>query len=185
MDRSKFQHSGIKWLAELEMLSDPDNSRQLINHLKLNLFLSSKHIKEAELLIYRDQKAMLVLLELSWFARKFLSNRSKRDIFGGAEEVLSQILPSFRFRVTDDIKIMELAVARVKHALSGGAHEKTSNSNSIVLSELQSSKRTDPAAANTQAPEGNPASPQTDSEKQQDAQPQVLQNSGPGDRNEK
>jgi hypothetical protein len=110
MDRLKYQLEGIKWLAELELLNNP----QLINNIKLNILVVSKQIKEVELLIYRENRTMLVLLELSWFGHRFF----KRRIFEEVEDSLSQILPSFRFRVTDDPKIMELAVARVKQALT-------------------------------------------------------------------
>lgn len=123
MDRLKYQLEGIKWLAELELLNNP----QLINNIKLNILVASKQIKEVELLIYRENKTMLVLLELSWFGRKFL----KRSIFEEVEDSLSQMLPSFRFRVTDDPKIMELAVARVKQALTGGKNENNINSSDV------------------------------------------------------
>ena len=122
MDKFRYQLEGLKWLAELEMLNHP----QLINQLKLNVMMTSKHIKEVELLIYRENKSMLVLLELSWLGRKFF----KKSIFADVEDVLTQILTSFRFRVTDDPKIMEMAVAKVKRAL-GGINESTNSSSSL------------------------------------------------------
>lgn len=125
MDRQKFQYEGIKWLFELELLNHP----QAINHMKLNILMVSKRIKEVELLIYRENKSMLVLLDLTWVGRKFF----KRKIFTDVHEVLHQLLPSFRFRVVDDPRIMELAVEKVKKALTGGQNENASNSSNNAV----------------------------------------------------
>jgi hypothetical protein len=59
MDNSKFQYEGMKWLMELELLNHP----QAINTIKFNIMMTSNQIKEVELLIYRENKTMLVLLE--------------------------------------------------------------------------------------------------------------------------
>lgn len=119
MERTKYQQSALTWIMEMELLNHP----QLINQIKMNVLMVSRRIKEVELLIYRENKTMLVLLELSWLGKKFF----KRRIFAEVEEILSQMLPSFRFRVTDDPKIMDMAVARVKHALTGGKNEVLNN----------------------------------------------------------
>jgi len=119
MDNNKFQYEAIKWLFELELLDHP----QLINNLKLNILSVSGRIKEVELLIYREKKAMLVLLELSWLGRKFY----KKEIMANVSDLLGQMLPSFRFRITDDPEIMRLATEQVKKALSGGTYEKSNN----------------------------------------------------------
>lgn len=79
----------------------------------------SKSIKEVEFLIYREKKSMLVLLELSWFGRKF----GRKNIISEVEQVLSQMLPTFRFRITENPAIMNMAVETVKHALRGGKNE--------------------------------------------------------------
>lgn len=118
-ERQKYQMNGLKWLYELEVVNHP----QVINNLKLNILITSKHIKEVELLMYREKKSVLVLLHLGWFGRKF----SKKRIFEEVYESLQQLLPSFKFRVTDDPNIMKLAVDRVTYALSGGTHEKGNN----------------------------------------------------------
>ena len=115
MEKQKFQYEGLKWLVELELLNHP----QVINQLKFNILMVSKHIKEVELLIYRENKSILVLLELSWIGRKFKKTQILQDV----HEVVSQMLPSFRFRITEDPKIMELAIEKVKTALTGGKDE--------------------------------------------------------------
>lgn len=158
MDRPKFQYEGIKWLFELELLNHP----QAINHMKMNILMVSKRIKEVELLIYRENKSMLILLDLTWFGRKF----SKQKIFTDVHEVLHQLLPSFRFRVTDDPKIMDLAVERVKKALTGGQSEKgTTNGDGAVQQPSKSviavgSTETDGSGAGS---ETNPQEPSQDS----------------------
>lgn len=126
MDKTKFQYEGIKWLAELELINHP----QLINTVKFNILTVSKRIKEVELLIYREQKSMLVLLELSWLGSKFF----KKQIFTEVQELLTQLLPNFRFRVTDDPKIMNMAIALVQKAVSGGNDEKNTDSSTNVVS---------------------------------------------------
>jgi hypothetical protein len=128
MDKQKYQYNGIKWLMELELLNSP----QAINQLKMNILVVSKKIKEVELLIYRENKTMLVLLDLTWMGRKF----SKGRIFAEVQDVLSQLLPSFRIRVIDDPKIMQLAVDLVNKALTGGKNENFNNnaSNSSIES---------------------------------------------------
>lgn len=124
-NKLKYQYEGIKWLAEMELLNHP----QLINTIKFNILTASPRIKEVELLVHREHKAMLVLLELTWFGRRF----SKKNIFEDVQDVLVQLLPSFQFRITDDPRIMELAIEHVKRALTGGKHENISNSGDAAL----------------------------------------------------
>jgi hypothetical protein len=126
MDKSKFQYEGLKWLFELELLNHP----QAINTLKFNILMVSKRIEEVELLIYRENKSMLVLLKLSWLGRKFF----KKRIFTDVQEVLSQLLPTFRFRITDDPEIMEKAVEMVKKALTGGKSDENISNTDIPSS---------------------------------------------------
>lgn len=123
MDRTKYQYEGMKWIVELELLNNP----QVINTIKLNVLMVSKRIKEVELLIYRENKSMLVLLDLTWIGRKFFH----KEICMEVQEVLTQLLPTFRFRITQDPKIMEMAVNLVKQALTGGQNENTSNPSDV------------------------------------------------------
>lgn len=115
MDKSKFQYEGLKWLYEMQLLDNP----QLINNLKMNILLVSTSIRDVELLVYREKKQMLIYINLTWYGRKF----KKDQIFIEVEEVVSQLLPSFKFRVTDDFNILTLAIERVKQALTGRKNE--------------------------------------------------------------
>jgi hypothetical protein len=119
MDKSKFQYEGLKWLYEMQLLDNP----QLINNLKMNILLISTSIRDVELLIYREKKQMLVYVDLTWFGRKF----KKDTIFIEVEEILSQLLPSFKFRITDDFSILVLAIERVKQALTRRKNETNTN----------------------------------------------------------
>ena len=145
MDNTKYQYEGMKWLVEMELLNHP----QVINTIRFNILMVSKHIKEVELLMYRENKTMLVLLDMSWIGRKFL----KTGILAEVEDVLTQLLPSFRFRVTQDPKIMELAVAKVKKALTGGQNESSNNPSRNVSKSAEQTTSVDPAT--TTASEGN------------------------------
>jgi hypothetical protein len=172
MDKLKYQYEGMKWLVELELLNHP----QVINTIRFNILMASKRIKEVELLIYRENKAMLVLLDLSWLGRTFY----KKRIFEDVQEVLTQLLPSFRFRITDNPEIMELAVEKVKKALTGGKNENASNpSNPIVEQPSQSANAEASATAETVSgsPEGADSNPQ---EQSQPGQP-VFNSAGPDD----
>lgn len=116
-DRQKYQHESLKWLFELDLLNQP----QAINTIKFNILATSERIKEVELLIYREKKSMLVKVDLTWMGRKFF----KKRIFADVNEMLSQLLPTYRFRVTDDQAILDLAIAQVTKALTGGTNENT------------------------------------------------------------
>lgn len=136
MDNAKFQYAGLQWIREMELL----DNKQLINILKMNVLLVSPRIKEIELLISRDNKQMLVYLELSWLGKKFF----KKSIFEETEDVLSQLLPSFKFRVIDDPKLFNMALEKVKQVLTGRTPnaERTSDTNTDVKS-VSSSKSND------------------------------------------
>ena len=174
MDKGKYQYEGLKWMFELEMLNHP----QVVNQLKFNILMVSKQIKEVELLIYRENKSMLVLLELGWMGRTF--QRQKRRIFTEVHEVLTQLLPSFNFRVTDDPKIMEMAVALVKKALTGGTNENVSNPSPAPN---QQPDQQGTAVATPQI-DGSGTSPSTNPEEQPEAGETVRTETVPDDRKE-
>lgn len=174
MDRSKYQYEGMKWIVELELLNSP----QVINTIKLNIFAASTAIKEAELLIYRENKAMLVLLELSWFGRTF----KKKQIFEDVQESLTLLLPSFRFRVTDDPKIMNMAVDKVKQALTGGKYENNSNP-SDVPSKLPNEQApiTSSSSEATKDQPGSTQSSEANQKEQSESGPTVQLDAGAND----
>jgi hypothetical protein len=106
----------------MELVRDP----QLINNLKLNILTISKRISEVELLFNQDGRQLLVCLELSWLGKKFFKNRIVLDV----ETRIKTLLPNFRVRVVTEREILNLALEKVKGALSGGPkHGKELNPN--------------------------------------------------------
>jgi hypothetical protein len=174
MDGRKLQHAGLKWLQELELVNDP----QLINQLKMNVLICSPRIKEVEFLIYRENKSILVLLELSWLGRKFF----KRSIFAEVEDVISQMLPTFKFRVTDDPRILAMAVARVKHALTGGKNEDRNTSPNPIV-DMPISKPSQPVQEQERT--GDSTNPIANLEEQSKTIEALLKESGLSDSLEK
>lgn len=108
-DKLKFQYSAVRWVVEHQLLDDP----QVMNHLAMNVYAVSSSIKDAEFLLGRDQKQLLVYVGLSWFGRTF----KKKVIFQDVEHILSQLLPSFKLRVISDPQLFNLALEKVKKAL--------------------------------------------------------------------
>lgn len=121
LQKGQFQFSALKWLYELELIDDP----QLINNLKGNLFSISPHVSEVEFIASYQNKQMLIWLELTWIGRVFLKER----ILTAATERVNALLPNFKVRVVTDRAILDLAVSKVKNALTGApSNEKTLNS---------------------------------------------------------
>lgn len=121
-ERGKYQIGALKYLYEMELVDDP----QLINNLKMNILMVSKHIKEVEFIASYHRKQMLVWIELNWWGRKFLKSRIKTSVY----EILTQLLPNFSFRVTEDYSILELAQQKITRALSGESYENDNDSSS-------------------------------------------------------
>ncbi len=156
-NRQRFQYEGLKWLYELEIVNDP----QLINNLKLNVLVLSRHIKDAEFLIYRENKSILVYLELNWFASKFLRSR----LIDEAGQIVSELLPAYKFRVITDKNILNMAVDLVKKALGGKNEKSSSNTDSNALPEsntknepVEESNPTDKESNLTESSENKPKS---------------------------
>lgn len=122
-DKGKFQFSGLRFLYDMELIDDP----QLINNMKLNIFDVSGSIKEVDLLSSYHHKSMLIWLDVSWLGKKFLEKR----IVAGVTDKVQQLLPNFRFRVTTDRKIFDLALERVKTVLKGENNEKVPTATSL------------------------------------------------------
>lgn len=178
MDRTKFQYEGMKWLMELELLNDP----QAINNIKLNIMITSNRIKEVELLIYRENRSMLVLLDLTWIGRKFFKQR----IFAEVQDILTQMLPSFQFRVTDNPEIMKLAIERVKKALTGGKYENDSNPSNVSNSNANEQVVVPETSAEAgETVSGVQESPSSSGEEQSEAGPTVSNGTGENDTEEK
>jgi len=106
-DKVKMQVGALKFLYEIELLDDPN----LTNNLKLNILAVSKRIRETEILsLHRfERKEMLIYVDLSWWGRKFESERILSDV----ERVVTELLPNFKLRVTQDKKVLDAAVKNV------------------------------------------------------------------------
>lgn len=110
MEDDYAKYSGIKWLFELELIQDP----QVINAIKMNILMISKHIKEIEILTVEQNKQMLILLELSWFGRTFY----KKRLCNEALSVVKQLLPNFRIRVIDDRNLFQKSIDKLRKVVA-------------------------------------------------------------------
>lgn len=128
-DKFKYQYNGLKWLYEMELLDDP----QLLNNLKLNIFSVSDHIKEVEFLMSQEQRKILIWIDVSWWGRTFKLDRIKSDVV----DILSQLLPNYKFRIVTDRSILELAIGKVKKSLEGGTYAVSGNFNDTLKSDDQ------------------------------------------------
>lgn len=117
-EKGKFQYSALRFIFDMELVDDP----QLINHMKMNIFSISRHIKDTELLSSIHTKSMLVYIDLNWVGRTFLKNRIEAEVFDRVKE----LLPNFNFRVVSNKVIFDMAIEKVKNALKGGTSEKIS-----------------------------------------------------------
>ena len=113
----KFIPSALKWLYEMEAL----NSSALLNNLYANIYSSSRHVKDVELLIDRNNRKMLIYMKFSWKANLFLGVKKRT-----AELVLDnlqELLPSFEFRITEKRELFDKALERAKEVALGGEDE--------------------------------------------------------------
>lgn len=134
-EKFKYQYAGVKWLYEMELLDDP----QLVNNLKLNIFSTSKHVKESEFIMSQEDKKMLIYIELSWWGRTFKAREIKQDIV----ELLSQLLPNYRFRVTTDRSIIDLALQKLKKSLNGGTYAVSTTDRRVAIDSSDSTGQED------------------------------------------
>lgn len=172
----KFQVAGLKWMFEMELLDDKNPAP--INVMKMNVLSVSPKIREVEFLIFREGRQILVLLDLSWFTRKVFKKKVGQ-IFQDVQEVLSQLLPNFRFRVTADPHIMELAIANVKETFRRIDEIRNRDDDADAKPE-QSGATT----GSTEAQPGTSPSVAPNSQEQPQAEPGLLPKSGPGDSSE-
>lgn len=117
-ENQQYQMQGVQWLYEMELLNHP----QLINNLKLNILMISPKIKEVELLLSRPHKQIMIYVKLGWFARKFSFSTLEGEIL----DVMSQLLPSYQFRVIHDKSILNLAIEKLEASIQGVQNESTS-----------------------------------------------------------
>ena len=114
-DKEKYQYSGLKWLYEMELLDDP----QLINNMKLNIMDASDfRVKEVEFVMAQSQQKALIWIKVGWITKVFKLRRT----CGAIHERLSQLLPTYQFRIVTDRSILELAITKLKKSLVGGTY---------------------------------------------------------------
>lgn len=125
-DMNQFVPSGLRWLYEMEAV----NSTALLNNLYGNIY-SFPHVVDAEILLDRFGKKMLIYVKFTWFVRNFWISR-KKYITMSILDQLQELLPSFEFRIIEDKALFNLAVQRMREHLFGGKNETASKNNSDV-----------------------------------------------------
>lgn len=100
------QADALKWLLEMDVVSDPN----VLNGIILNLYRLSSSIKNIEIVTDMPQRKLLVYLELSWWGTKFRQRRIKEL----SENMLDDALPRFQKRVIFDKTILDRALAIVQ-----------------------------------------------------------------------
>ncbi len=120
----KFVPNALKWLYELEALDSP----ALLNNLYGNIYASSRHVKDVQLLVDKNEKKMLIYMKFSWKARLLLGVKKRT-----AELVLDnlqELLPSFQFRITEKKDLFEKALENAKKVALGRKDENSDTNNS-------------------------------------------------------
>lgn len=123
---NQFVPAGIKWLYEMEAVNSP----VLLNNLYGNIF-SYPNVKDAEILIDKHNRKMLIYIEFNWLSRKIFKSRRKETTVSILDQ-LQELLPSFTFRIIEDRGLFELALARMTEQLTGGKDVKANESTDVV-----------------------------------------------------
>jgi len=95
----------LGWLLEMEVIDNP----YVLNSIILNSFKNIKGLKDIQLLIDKPKKRVLVYLELKYLYKIFKEN----SIIQHTEEMLQQVLPSYRFRIITDLALFNKAQTRL------------------------------------------------------------------------
>lgn len=124
--QQQYQYQGIQWLYEMELLNHP----QLINNIKMNVMITSTKIKEVELVMSRPHKSILIWIDvdLGWIRHDVRFKEIETHIL----DIMTQLLPSYKFRVIKDKSIMNLAITKLNTSLKGVNNENSNNTNIIV-----------------------------------------------------
>lgn len=121
LERVKTQSAGIRWLYEMELLQNP----QLIDNLKLNIFMQHKRITDVEILVDQNRRGILIYLKLTWWGSKF----NESDISFSVQELISNLLPNFRKRVIFNRDIFQMALDQAQKLVRGN-NEKSDTTDS-------------------------------------------------------
>lgn len=106
----------LNWLYELEYVDSP----ALLNNLYENIFLTNKNIQDIEIVINKENRTILVFLKLTWYSKLVW----RAEIHDRVISVLNKLLPEYRYRVTEDLKLLNLALEKAR------SYDKTFNPNS-------------------------------------------------------
>jgi hypothetical protein len=120
---NQFVPAGLKWLYEMEAVNSP----VLLNNLYGNIY-SFPNVADAEILLDRYNKKMLVYVKFTWFVRKYWHSRKKLVTISILDQ-LQELLPSFEFRIIEDKALFDLAVQRMKESVLGGNNENDNKPN--------------------------------------------------------
>lgn len=101
------QANALKWLLEMEMMADPN----IFNSIVLNIFRVSKYIKDVQFITDNPRKKLLIYIEIDvgWFFKKSRTEKLKQAL----EELLGEILPSYKKRIVFDEHIFTAALKLV------------------------------------------------------------------------
>lgn len=110
--REEMLQRGTSWLLEMELLDTP----QLKNFLILNTYSVSKHVKDVEILLDLNYKAMLVYIQIGKLGRLL---RKGKEIEETLLDQYGNILPSFRIRIVFEKSIFDLAVKKAGQRIGG------------------------------------------------------------------
>ncbi len=114
-------NQATNWLLEMEMIDSP----QLKNFLILNIYNTSKRIKNVNIIVDTNLKVMLIYLNLDFWGRLF----NKQDEIGNnITNQIAEVLPSFRSRVIYDESIFQMALEKAEE-MAGLKEEKASEAN--------------------------------------------------------
>lgn len=103
----KLQSAALQWLYEMEFLNSP----ALTSNLYENVFLSDERIKDCEIFLTREQKGVLIWVKLGFFTRFF---KNQEQVFLKVRQVIKTLLPSYRVRIVEDRKILEMAIEKAR-----------------------------------------------------------------------
>lgn len=120
---NQFVPAGLKWLYEMEAVNSP----VLLNNLYGNIY-SFPNVADAEILLDRYNKKMLVYVKFTWFVRNYWKSKKKLVTISILDQ-LQELLPSFEFRIIEDKALFDLAVLRMKESLLGGNNENDNKPN--------------------------------------------------------
>jgi hypothetical protein len=120
---NQFVPAGLKWLYEMEAVNSP----VLLNNLYGNIY-SFPNVADAEILLDRYNKRMLIYVKFTWFVRKYWKSRKKLVTISILDQ-LQELLPSFEFRIIEDKALFDLAVQRMRESILGGNNENDNKPN--------------------------------------------------------